>query len=98
MKVLGKKIVEDFSKKHSRAKGPLNAWVEDAEAAIWATLADIKKRYAHVSFLSNNKAIFNIGGNKFRLEVLVRYANGIILVERVNTHAEYDKKNKQRKQ
>ena len=41
--------------------------------------------------LADNRVIFNIGGNSFRLVVKVRYQGGIVLVEWVGTHAEYDK-------
>jgi len=36
--------------------------------------------------------IFNIKGNSFRLVIKAKYQNGVVLVEWVGTHAEYDKK------
>ena len=53
---------------------------------------DIKNRYRSADFLAGNRAIFNIKGNDFRLVVKIRYQNGIVVVEWVGTHAEYDKK------
>lgn len=91
MKVVGKTILEDFIKKHSRAKSPLSAWLQDAEDSTWKTPKDIKNRYNSADFLSDNRVIFNIGGNNFRLVVIVRYQNGIVMIDRIGTHAQYDK-------
>lgn len=96
MKLLGKPKINAFSKLHSRAKGPLRAWVEEVENDNWQTSQDIKRKYASASFLAKNTVIFNIGGNKFRLEVKVQYQAGVVVVLETNTHADYDKKNKRR--
>ncbi|MEZ7956670.1 MAG: type II toxin-antitoxin system HigB family toxin [Rubritalea sp.] len=77
--------------KHSRALSPLSAWVQDAKDSKWKTTQDIKNRYRSADFLKNNRVVFNIGGNNFRLVVIVRYQNGIVLVDKVGTHAEYNK-------
>ena len=52
---------------------------------------DIKNRYRSADFLADNRVIFDIGGNNYRLVVKVRYQGSIVLVEWVGTHAEYDK-------
>lgn len=91
MKVVGQPKLEKFMKKHSRAKSPLSAWLQDAIDSEWKTPQDIKNRYNSADFLNNNKVIFNIGGNNFRLVVIVRYQNGIVMIDKVGTHAEYDK-------
>jgi mRNA interferase HigB len=97
MKVLGKPIIDKFWVKHANARGALRAWVDDVECSIWKTPQDVKARYSSASFLAGNVVIFNIRGNKFRLEVRVAYAPGVVRVLDVSTHAEYDKRNKKRK-
>ncbi len=42
--------------------------------------------------MADNRVIFDIKGNSYRLVVKVRYQNGLVVVEWVGTHAEYDKK------
>ena len=71
--------------------GPTAAWVAEVEAADWKGPQDIKDRYATASFLGGNQVVFNLGGNKYRLLVVVTYANGIVAVRRVGTHEEYDR-------
>jgi mRNA interferase HigB len=96
MKLIGKPKIDAFSKLHSRAKEPLRAWVEEVENSDGQTSHDIKRKYASASFLANNTLIFNIGGNKFRLEVKVQYQAGVVMVLEINTHDGYNKKNKRR--
>nr|WP_232225055.1 type II toxin-antitoxin system HigB family toxin [Dactylococcopsis salina] len=57
----------------------------------WQTPADIKRVYANASILPNNRVVFNIKGNDYRLIVHVRYDIGIIFIRFVGTHQEYDK-------
>jgi len=92
MKVLGRDKLTKFSQRHANAKKALDAWFSEAEEAKWKTPQDIKNRHSSADFLSDNKVIFNIKGNHYRLVVKVRYQNGIAVVEWVGTHAEYDKK------
>jgi len=80
-------------KKHSRAKSPLSSWLQDAKDSEWKKPQDIRERDNSADFLSNNRVVFNIGGNNFRLVVIVRYQNGIVMIDKVGTHAEYDKWN-----
>ncbi|MFL0806446.1 MAG: type II toxin-antitoxin system HigB family toxin [Oceanobacter sp.] len=92
MKVLGRDLLSAFSRKHANAKKALDAWFHEAEAASWNTPQDIKSRYRSVDFLADNRVIFNIKGNHYRLVVKVRYQNGLVRIEWIGTHAEYDKK------
>jgi len=97
MQVLGKDKIVDFMRKQNQASGPLKAWLNEAENAEWSTSQDIKDRYSTASFLSHDVVIFNMGGNKYRLEVVVRYANRCVLILFVGTHSEYNKRNQRKK-
>lgn len=68
----------------------MNAWLLEAERAEWKTPADIKARYASASVLAENRVVFNVGGNRFRILTKVAYRLPIVLIERVGTHEEYD--------
>lgn len=93
MKVIGKDKLEKFFKKHADSKSALIAWHRDAIDSSWNTPQDIKNRYRSADFLSDNKVIFNIKGNNYRLVIRVRYQNGIAVILWVGTHAEYNKEN-----
>ena len=91
MQLLGLLKLDAFKRKHADARGPLDAWRFEAERAQWADSQDIKTRYPSASFLADNKVIFNIKGNTYRLVIKAKYQNGLTLIEWVGTHAEYDK-------
>jgi mRNA interferase HigB len=89
--VAGRQLIEKFIRKHANSKASLSAWLEDAEEAEWKTSQDIKDRYRSADFLSEDRVVFDIGGNNYRLVVLVRYRNGMLLIQKIGTHAEYSK-------
>lgn len=91
MQLLGLPKLEAFKRKHADVRGPLDAWRAEVEAAQWAGPQDVKDRYPSASFLADNRVIFNIKGNAYRLVVKVRYRNGIVWIEWVGTHGDYDK-------
>ena len=78
-------------RKHAHSQASLSAWLQEAETADWKTSQDIKDRYPSADLLSGNRVVVNIGGNNYRLVVVVRYQNGVLLVDRIGTHAEYSK-------
>jgi mRNA interferase HigB len=92
MRILGLPLLEAFKKKHADSRGQLDAWQTDVERETWNTPQDIKRRYRSTDFLADNRVIFNIKGNSYRLVVRVRYQNGLVLVEWIGTHAECSKK------
>ena len=64
---------------------------ELALKAKWHTPQDIRNQFASASICGNNRVVFNVGGNKYRLVVEVQYQAGIVWVKFVGTHAQYDR-------
>jgi len=91
VRVLSKKALREFWLKHSDCEQQLKSWYEEASEAHWKTTNDIKREYPSASFLENNRVVFNIKGNKYRLIVRINYKYGIVWIRFVGTHATYDK-------
>jgi len=91
MKVVGRKELERFAQKHADVRGQIDVWLAEVEDAEWESTTDIKSRYAHASFLANNRVIFNLKGNNYRLDTKISFKNQIVVVVRIGTHAEYTK-------
>ena len=91
MQLLGLIKLDAFKQAHADSRGPLGAWEAEVKVAEWSGPQDIKNRYPNASFLADNRVIFNIKGNTYRLVVKARYQNKMVLIEWVGTHAEYDK-------
>lgn len=92
MRILRLTLLDEFQQRHADSRGPLNAWRNEVERERWRTPQDIKRRYPSADFLADNRVIFNIKRNSYRLVVKVKYRNDLVLIEWVGTHAEYDKK------
>ena len=91
MQLLGLIKLDDYRREHADARGALDAWQLEVERSLWSGPQDVKNRYPSASILSDNKVIFNIKGNKYRLVVKAKYEKGIVLIDWVGTHAEYSK-------
>jgi mRNA interferase HigB len=91
MRVVAISTLRAFWAKHPDAQTPLQAWYALASRAQWKSPSDIKVTYRNASFTANNRVVFNIKGNDYRLVVLVRYEKGLLFVKFVGTHAQYDK-------
>ena len=91
MRVIAISTLRAFWEKHPDAQTPLRAWYALASRAQWKSPADIKKAYRNASFTANNRVVFNVKGNDYRLVVLVRYDKGLLFVKFVGTHAQYNK-------
>jgi len=91
MRVIARRVLREFWRRHPAAEAPLKAWFAEAQVAQWSSPQAIKRRYRHASFVGDSRVIFNIGGNKYRLVAHVNFAIGVVLIKFVGTHAEYER-------
>jgi mRNA interferase HigB len=93
LRVIAKKILRDFWSKHSDCEQQLKAWFREAEKANWENPNDIKEEYPSASIINDNRVVFNIKGNNYRLIVKLSYEYQMVWIRFIGTHAEYDKIN-----
>lgn len=91
MRVVGRPILERFVKTHVEVRPAADAWLREAMTASWRTPAEAKARYVSASFLAGNRVVFNLKGNKYRLDTQIAYQTGVVIVKRIGTHAEYNR-------
>ena len=91
MRIISRRRLVEFWEAHPDAEQPLRAWFTEAKKADWNSPADIKVVYPSISILGNNRVIFNIKGNKYRLIVIVEYSQGKMFIRFVGTHKDYDR-------
>lgn len=92
MLLVGRDRLDEFTQAHADTRAWIEDWIADVEAARWRMPQDIKDSYASASFLANRILIFNLKGNRYRLEVQVAYNTGVVVVRWVGTHADYTKR------
>lgn len=95
MRVIAKSTLVKFwsQPEYKDGKGALQSWYDEAMKADWKTPQDIKAHYRSASICGNNRVVFNIAGNKYRLVVEMQYQASIAWVKFIGTHAQYDKIN-----
>lgn len=91
MRIIALGTLRDFWKRHPDAEVPLRAWYAAASRAQWTRPGDIKDAYRSASFLANNRVVFNLKGNDYRLVTAVHYNRGMLYIRFVGTHGEYDR-------
>ena len=95
MRVIAKSTLVKFWRQSEcvDSKGALQSWYEEVIKVSWKTPQEIKEQYRSASICANNRVVFNIAGNKYRLVVEVQYQAGIVWVKFVGNHAQYDQIN-----
>jgi mRNA interferase HigB len=91
MRIIAKSTLRQFWMQHPAAASPLQKWFAVVHAARWGGPADVRAMFGSADFLADNRIVFDIGGNKYRLIVRVSYEYGQVLIKFVGTHAEYDR-------
>lgn len=95
MHIISRPQLINFYKRegYHEAKGPIDAWWHEAKKANWQSWTEIKAQYGSASILKNNRVVFNLGGNKYRLVVKINFPAQTVYIRFIGTHKEYDQVN-----
>ena len=93
VRVIAKRTLREFWIKHANSEQQLKAWYRETGKATWQTVNELKEEYPRASILKDNRIVFNIKGNDYRLIVKFNFEYQIAWIRFVGTHAEYDKIN-----
>lgn len=91
MRVIAKKILREFWTKHPDCEQQLKAWYSETEKAEWRTTHEIKEEYPSASILGDNRIVFNIKGNNYRLIVRINFQYQMVWIRFIGTHSKYDR-------
>jgi len=90
LRIISRRPLREFATKHADAVEPLDAWYRIIKGQDYGSPHELRKAFPTASFLGARRTVFNIGGNKYRLVVDMRYDLGQVYVRHVLTHEEYD--------
>jgi len=90
MRLVGKDILLAFIQKYPEARSSLTAWKQTMEANNFKHFNGLKQTFGTADYV-RPYTVFNIAGNKYRLVGVINYQIALVAVERILTHAEYDK-------
>ncbi|MEI6442649.1 MAG: type II toxin-antitoxin system HigB family toxin [Nostocales cyanobacterium ELA583] len=90
MHIITRRTLSDFWEKHPNAQTSLQSWYKITLKAEWQNFVELRQSFSWADQVGN-LTVFNIGGNNYRLIVLVKYNYKKVFIRHVLTHAEYDK-------
>ncbi len=90
MHIISRKALRDAEQQYRELEGSLDAWYRIAKAASWTSLNDVRQTWSSADAV-DDKTVFNIKGNKYRLITKINYRSQTIFIKAVLTHADYDK-------
>lgn len=91
MRVIAKRTLREFWENHADSEQSLKSWYREAERATWKNVNELKQEYPSASILKENRIVFNIKGNHYRLIVKINFDYQVCWIRFIGTHAEYDK-------
>lgn len=97
MRVIARRTLNDFveslrgSKDYKAVKAALDAWFYEVQAATWNSPAEVKGAYRNASIVGEDRVVFNIKGNDYRLVVAIDYKREIVFIKWLGTHQKYDR-------
>ena len=91
MRIVSFKRINYYFEKHKETKVALQDWYHKTSKVKWNNLNEIKKTYNHADYVENNRFVFNIKGNQYRLVAIIIFASQKVYIRFIGTHSEYDK-------
>jgi mRNA interferase HigB len=91
MVIISKGIIYEFAGKHPASLNVLNEWWIKTKSADWQTWQDVKKTFNSCDSVGNDRYVFDIGGNNYRLVALIHFTIRTVFIRGIFTHPEYER-------
>ena len=89
--IIARKTLLEYCKKYPEAKTSLLSWYHELEKSDFKSINELRRTFPDVSIIGDNRIIFNIQGNKFRLIVRIVFDYKEIQIKWFGSHSEYNK-------
>ncbi len=90
MRIIAKKTLVQFYTEYPDAKTALEEWYEKTQEAQWENFAQVKQRFNSADYVGNNRIVFNIKGDKYRIVALVLFRIQMVYIRFIGTHNNYN--------
>ena len=91
MRIISMKPLREFYEQHPDAKTAIEHWHKTVKKALWDKPNDVLQYFKTADILKNNRVVFNIAQNKYRIVAMVNYPSKMLYVTFVGTHKDYNK-------
>ena len=79
--IIALKNLTEFVKRHSDSKSSIETWMSIAKYADWKIPSDVVRDFADAGPVKNNRVVFNISRNKYRLIVQISYVRQWVFIK-----------------
>ncbi len=90
MRIISERTIREFWKKNPRSEQTLRAWCREARSADWATPTDVRARYPKASIVADNRVMFKMTRNRYRLVVWINYERRTVYIKWLGTRDDYN--------
>ena len=91
MRIVTFKRIQEYSELHPDSDTPLRSWYKRTTESDWDCFADVKQTFGSVDNVGNNRFVFNIKRNDYRLIAIIIFSSKKVYIRFIGTHKEYDK-------
>lgn len=91
MRVIAISTLKEFWEKHPDSEQALKEWYIKTERAQWESFNDMRKDSNSVDYVKNQRYVFNIKGNNYRLVAAVKFSPKLVYIRFIGTHQEYER-------
>ena len=91
MRIRNRALLDKFVKNHADSTKAMQKFIDLVEEAEWKDLNDIKADFNSVDYFTNERYVFDIRGNNYRIIAVIIFVGGVFSIRFIGTHAEYSK-------
>lgn len=91
MRIFTEKRLREYAETRPEARIALQEWCKAVRRGNWTCFADLKQRFRHADYIGNQRYVFNVKGNQFRIVAIVRFTVQYVYIRFIGTHEEYDR-------
>lgn len=91
MVILTKSMLHERAVKYPDLRDSIDDWYRKTRDADWSNFQDVKQTFNSVDYVGNDRYVFNIKGNKYRLVVMIHFNKRTVYIRFLDKHEEYDK-------
>ena len=90
MRIISHRTLVLFYTQHADAKTVIEEWFHKTQRADWDSFADVKKTFNSVDAVGNQRYVFNIKGNNYRLIAIIKFKIKMVYIRFIGTHQDCD--------
>ena len=91
MHVIAYRRIREFMKDHPDSAIKLGRWYKWMKKGKYRNLNELRNKFPRVDYIGNDRYVFNISGNKYRLVAMINFKAHRAYIRYIGTHAQYNK-------